>query len=304
MAKHDQANIIRTQFWVKSLLDAFEYNSVSKLAKLSELKWIENDSQNEKESFFSHVKKVCSDKKKAKAAYDLIISKPINESNWYKYQNGEQPKTNRIKNTYDAFTILVPSSVSIFENGKYDILAIIEANFVGDAVLYFKKAIDKFHEIHDLKYGAGGVISNLLQIGDMEEPDNLVGKQEFHGRFVKYFNYGDFRRAFESYVLLINSNHHKDFLCLDLAKKVIEVNFFSKNCSTLSNELHLKLEDLMNADGGITKEIRYKRCISRVPCTLSYFEQEYGIKKQLWIDSYRIFKYADNAYIKPTPLIA
>lgn len=119
---------------------------------------------------------------------------------------------------------------------------------------------------------------------------------------VKYFNSGDFRRAFESYALLINSNHHIDFLCLDLAKKVIEVNFFSKDCSTLSNELHLTLEDLMNVDGGITKELRYKRCISRVPFTLSYLEEEYGIKKQLWVDSYRIFKYADNAYIKPTTL--
>jgi hypothetical protein len=82
---------------------------------------------------------------------------------------------------------------------------------------------------------------------------------------------------------------------------VIRVNFFSENCTTLANELHLTLQDLMDADMGVTEKIRFQRCSMKATFAIDYLKNSYGINKQLWIDSFRIFKYADNAYIKPKP---
>lgn len=299
MAEHNKANIIKTQFWIKSLLDAFEYNTVAKLAKLTNFSWGTGDVTKDKDSFFYQVSKVCPDIRKAKKAYDLLISTPINESNWYKYKNGKQPITDKKVGVIEAFKILVPESGEVLDNGKHNLLAILGTCFVGDAVVYFKRAVDAFYETHNLEYGVGDIQSQLLGIGDLIETENLVGKQEFHRRFVDYFNKADFHRAFEIYGLLIFPSPNSDFSILDLAKKVIGVNFFGRDCQVLANELHLTLEDLMNSDTGRTEQIRYKRCAGSEPATLNYLEKEYGINKQLWIDSYRIFKYANNIFSKP-----
>ncbi|KPV94801.1 hypothetical protein AN214_03102 [Pseudoalteromonas sp. P1-9] len=299
MAQHNRSNIIRTQFWIHSLLSAFKYDSVAKLAKLTQLSWGTGNVKNDNDSFYYQVSSVCPDIEKARKAYNLLISKPLDPSNWYKYQNGEQPKTNRIKNVYEAFKILVPDSEAAFVNGKYNVLSIIETSFVGDAVVYFQRAVDEFYEVHNLEYGVGNISSELLGLGDVFEPACLVGQKEFYSRFVDYFNKADFRRAFEIYGLLVDPSFHSDLLILDLAKKIIGVNYFGKDCQTLANELHLTLDDLINSDLGITEEIRHKRCMGKEPVTLNYLEKEYGISKQLWVDSFRIFKYANSIFHAP-----
>lgn len=299
MAQHNRSNIIRTQFWIHSLLSAFKYDSVAKLAKLTQLSWGTDNVKNDKDSFYYQVSSVCSDLDKAREAYDLLISKPLDPSNWYKYQKGEQPKTNRIKNVYEAFKILVPESAIAFEEGKYRLLSIIEATFVGQAIAYFKKAVDKFYQEHKLEYAVGGISSELLNIGSAHEPENLIGKDKFEQMFIEYWNKGDFLRAFEVYGLLVSPNPINDISILDLAKKVIAVNYFGKDFTILSNELHLTLDDLMNSDEGVNEQIRYKRCIGKEPVIFNFLQKHYGIDKQLWIDSYRIFKFADKRFVKP-----
>ncbi len=299
MAKHNKSNVIRTQFWVRELLESLEFESVAQLVKLLELKWINDERFTDELSFYKAVSKVCPDKTLAKKAFELLLSNPINSTNWYKYYNGEQALTKRANNIFDAFSILIPSSKSVFHHGKYNLLEIIESQFVGDALNAYIKALTAFHQKHNL------TLESRLNYDKftMKNLEKIYNVKSIPDKFAEHYSWGKLREGFNIYACTVprmtdciymngtEENYPQDFIIFEFAEMFIRANFFGNGFDTLANEWgNSRDSDPMRESSPMdATELFGRKCIT-------YLSRNYGINKQLWRDSYQIFKFIDNLY--------
>ncbi|ARN64662.1 hypothetical protein FORC36_0145 [Vibrio vulnificus] len=284
--------IIRTQFWIRSLLKCFGFDSVNELIKLSNKSIFKKKSKFDKsEDFFSSVEHVIPVEEDARKAYELLVLSPLEPSNWYAYFNGKQPitaKSGQGVSKVEGFSEVFPETMAVYKNGPYNLIAILECNFVATAVEMFSYAVEDFHDEHCLDYSSH---SRSLKGPYDRDFSWMITKHEPRQGFDLNFESGNFERAMKYFSCLVTrlyptpywlDNNPNDFLILELAEKIIRANFFGGNFKSLAREVGLTLET----------DLKSSICNPSFTHCLHYLREEYGIEKQLWIDAFPIFKYA------------
>ena len=291
--------IIRTQFWIRSLLDCFGFQSVSELVNLSNCtKFKEKTQKKNSRCFYSCVQSVIHDTSLAEKAYKLLVLEPIDRSNWYAYYNGKQPitaKSGKGVSKVEEFGEIFPETASVYKNGPYNLLAMIECQFIGDAVEMFSFAVEDFHAENDIAkyYSHSRLIKGPYDRGF---PGDIT-PEEARSSFDIYFNEGNLLEALKYYSCVVQRIYPQsmkstaklnDFLLLELAEKVIRANFFASGFNSLAREVGINQEEYLSTN----------RFRSSFTFCLDYIQKVYGIDKNLWIESYPIFKFSKKHWLK------
>lgn len=318
MASHNPSRIIRTQFWIREVMRAFGFDSYMDIAKLFAIP-LRSDIEVHEE-FWELARRVTDNQELALEAHKIFIEDGISDRNWGKYYNGKQARSKKKKKLNDAFDKLVPQAGRVFEHGKYNILSIIESNFVEDAMILFVKGLKELHLNLDLKKQFRlressrykNTIKQLSLSGYSPEDFHLTEDPVYREACRRMLR-GDFEVAFNLFTLFIpiiskfpldEEKECLDFLLIDLASKIIRANYFSGGFIELANEQNLTLRDLFEScNKGESPTLRYFYAAQGHSFCLDYIRDFYGINKSLWTNSYRIFESSNKYWVKPEPLL-
>ncbi|MDO6426116.1 hypothetical protein Q4489_03785 [Thalassotalea sp. 1_MG-2023] len=307
MASHNPSRIIRTQFWIREIMSAFNFNSYLDVAKLLSIPLI-NESEVSGE-FWELASRVTDDKELALEIHKTLISESLDVRNWGKYYNGKQARSKK-KKLNDAFDKLVPKARKTFKHGKYNILSIIEASFVEEAVVLFATGLTEIHQNLNIERELRLKYSNRYELisrklerhGFDKEFLSMVAYDDIYRAAMICLRDGRFEAAFYllylsmpvlSYSSELDDERMLDFHILDLAAKVIKANYFSGGFEDLANEQN------NTTDVSIPRENNKPSICVRPEdeeqsFCLNYIEKHYGIDKSLWSSSYRIFEYSKD----------
>lgn len=273
---HNKSKNIRTQFWVREIMQVLQLDNPRSIASIySDVSTFEHPKDDRKSgiAFWDNVKAFAPDKNSAFKAYELVIEKPIDAQNWANYFDGSSYTSGKSSNIFDAFSLLIPTSKDVFNEGKYKILSIIESDNVKDAIDLFADATSNIYREIGMNY------ADFTRIGGEQEfirsKDHVKKNGVFEEEFLLFSNTGQFQAAFNIYGRLIpsltNNNLkkliHNDFLILDFAKKIIEAKFFS-------NYMPLAIE--FNID----------KTFDGFSFCLNHLSEKYLIKKSYWLNSF------------------
>jgi len=234
----------------------------------------------------------------AERAYELLVLEPIDRSNWYAYYNGKQPitaKSGRGVSKVEEFGEIFPETVSVYENGPYNLLAIIECQFIANAVEMFSFAVEDFHVDNNI-LGYYSHSRSLKGPYDRGFPSDITPEQA-RSSFDIYFNGGNLIEALKYYSCVVrriypqsitSNTKTNDFLLLELAEKVIRANFFASGFDSLAREVGINQEEYLSTN-------HYG---SSFTFCLEYIHKTYGIDKDLWIESYPIFKFSKKHWLR------
>lgn len=306
MPSHNPSRIIKTQFWIREIMSAFNFNSYLDVTKLFSTP-LRRDGK-VSEEFWELASKVTDDKDLALETHKILTNEEIDERNWGKYFSGKQARSNRKKKINDALDTLLPKAAKAFQHGKYNILSIIEANFVEQAVVLFANGLTQIHQDLNierklrLKYSNRyALVSRKLERYGFDEEFLSMSSYDFiYDSAMNCLRDGRFEAAF--YLLYLSlpvlENRSEldnegmlDFHILDLAAKIIKANYFSGGFEDLANEQYKK-PDVTANDNSFKFNHMVRPEDEEQSFCLDYIEKRYGIDKSLWSSSYRIFEYS------------